>query len=141
MAHDEGLRAIPPQQELELVQYITELHKVGLSPTREMIRNFASEVAGRELHISWVDRFLHRHPDHLMLRFGPKIDRVRHHADSLDKYDLYFDLLHQKMEQYNIQSRLTFNMDEKGFMLGKEMPSKRVFSKPIWVKDGVRGTT
>ena len=138
--YDEEQRAIPLQQELELVQYIIELHKTGLSPTRQMVRNFGSEVAGRELHISWVDRFLHRHHDHLMLRFGPKIDRVRHHADSLDKYDSYFDLLHQKMEQYRISRRLTFNMDEKGFMLGKEILSKRVFSKLIWEKDGVRGT-
>lgn len=133
-------QALHPQQELELVQYITELHKVGLSPTREMVRNFGSEVAGRELHISWVDRFLHRHHDHLISRFAPKIDRVRHQADSLDKYDSYFDLLHQKMEQHRIQRRLTFNMDEKGFMIGVDAPSKRLFSKMVWVKDGVRGT-
>jgi len=45
------------------------------------------------------------------------------------------------MEQYRIQRRLTFNMDEKGFMIGVEAPSKRVFSKLVWEKDGVRGTT
>jgi hypothetical protein len=42
------------------------------------------------------------------------------------------------MEEYKIQRRLTFNMDEKGFMIGVEAKSKRVFSKEVWVKDGAR---
>jgi AraC-like DNA-binding protein len=32
-------QALPPHQELELIQYIVELHKMDLSPTREMTRN------------------------------------------------------------------------------------------------------
>lgn len=42
------------------------------------------------------------------------------------------------MEKYNIQKRLTFNMDEKGFMIGVEAKLKRVFSKAVWVKDRAR---
>jgi transposase-like protein len=38
-------KAISLLQELELVRYITKLTKQGLPPTREMIRNFLSEVA------------------------------------------------------------------------------------------------
>src|SRR3954465_12671011 len=38
-----------PQQELELVRYIEGLTKRGLPPTREMIRNFSSEVAHQQL--------------------------------------------------------------------------------------------
>ncbi|KAF1939995.1 hypothetical protein EJ02DRAFT_495812, partial [Clathrospora elynae] len=34
-----------PQQELELVQYIKGLTRRALLPTREMIQNFASQVA------------------------------------------------------------------------------------------------
>jgi hypothetical protein len=64
------------------------------------------------------------------------MDRVRHQADSEAKYNSYFDLLYEKMKQYRIQKRLTFNMDEKGFMIGVEAKSKRVFSKAVWVKDG-----
>ena len=48
---DGDQQALPPQQELELVQYIIELHKVGLSPTREMTRNFRLELARKELSI------------------------------------------------------------------------------------------
>lgn len=38
-------QALNLQQELELIKYITKLTKQGLPPTREIIRNFLSEVA------------------------------------------------------------------------------------------------
>jgi hypothetical protein len=40
---------LPPQQELELVRYITGLKKGGLAPTREMTRRFASEILKEEV--------------------------------------------------------------------------------------------
>jgi hypothetical protein len=48
---DGDQQALPPQQELRLIQYIVDLHKNGLSPTREMVHNFGSQVAKRELSI------------------------------------------------------------------------------------------
>jgi hypothetical protein len=33
------------------------------------------------------------------------------------KYKLYFDHLHSKILQYEIQPHNTYNMDEKGFMI------------------------
>ncbi|KAF7568794.1 hypothetical protein PtrM4_134070 [Pyrenophora tritici-repentis] len=131
-------QALLPQQELELVQYIEELHIRGLPPTREMIQNFGSEICGNPVSMSWVERFLHRNQDRLISRWAPTLDRVRHQADSIDKYDSYFDILHQKMEEHKIERRLTFNMDEKGFLIGVQNKSKRVFSKPVWVQDGAR---
>ncbi|KAF1965473.1 hypothetical protein BU23DRAFT_561023, partial [Bimuria novae-zelandiae CBS 107.79] len=38
-------QALNPQQELELIRYITKLNKQGLPPTREIIRNFLLKVA------------------------------------------------------------------------------------------------
>ena len=130
--------ALPPPQERELIEYITKLHFEGLAPTREMVRNFGTEMAGRELSKRWVDRFIDRHHDELFTRWGPSIDRVRHQADSLDKYDSYFDLLYEKIAEYEIEQRLSWNMDEKGFMIGVLGRTKRVFSKQSWVKKGVR---
>ena len=49
-----------PQQEQELVNYIEGLPKRGLPPTREMVRNFGSSVAGRECSKRWVSLFLER---------------------------------------------------------------------------------
>jgi hypothetical protein len=53
-------QALSPQQEIELVQYIERLTKRGLPPIREMIRNFSSEVAKRQLGERWCDRFVKR---------------------------------------------------------------------------------
>ena len=125
-------RALSPHQEAELLEYIKKLTLNGLPPTRPMIRNFASPVAGRELSMRWVDRFYDRYNVHLILKTTTGIDRVRHEADSPAKYNEYFDLLYQKIQQYNVQPRNTYNMDEKGCMIGVIGRSKRVFSKAVY---------
>jgi hypothetical protein len=47
----ENQQALHPQQELELLRYIERLTERGLPPTRAMIRNFASQIAKRELRV------------------------------------------------------------------------------------------
>jgi hypothetical protein len=123
---------LSPQQEQELVRYIERCTEQGLPPTREMIRNFGSAVAKWEVSDAWVSRFLHRHHDELTTKWSAGIDRVRHQADSHTKYELYFELLHGKMREYDVEPRNTYNMDEKGFFVGITTRSKRVFSKAIW---------
>ena len=56
----------------------------------------------------------------------------RHLADSKHKYELYFNLLHSKMEEHGIDERNTYNMDEKGFFVGIANRRKRIFSKAVW---------
>ena len=68
------------------------------------------------------------------------MDRNRHQADSGFKYKLYCDLLHQKMEEYNVEPRNTYNMDEKGFLIGVTGRSKRVFTRRQWEKKEVRAS-
>ena len=69
------------------------------------------------------------------------MDRQRHDADSYDKYQLYFNLLQQKISEYSIESRHTYNMDEKGFMIGKTGRTKHIFSKRMWMKGEVKEST
>jgi hypothetical protein len=133
-----GQQALTPTQELELVQYIKRLTEQGLPPTREMIQNFSSSLSPRRLSEAWVTRFLHRHQLDLTTRWQTGLDRQRHQADSIPKYTSYFDLLHGKIVEHRVQRRFTYNMDEKGFMLGVEGRSKRIFSKSVWEKGGGR---
>ena len=65
------------------------------------------------------------------------MDQKRHKANSATKYRLYFELLHNKMKEYNIQPSHIFNMDEKGFLLGILGRSKRIFSKRQYERGGV----
>jgi hypothetical protein len=81
---------LSPQQELELVRYITKLTNQGLPPTRETIRNFSSGVAQQQLSESWVTRFINRHAIHLISKWTSAMDRTRHLADSESEYRLYF---------------------------------------------------
>jgi hypothetical protein len=68
------------------------------------------------------------------------MDSLRHNADSNVKYMLYFDLLHAKMKQYNIQPCYCYNIDEKGFMIGVTGCSKQVFTQWQWEKKEVRAS-
>ena len=70
-----------------------------------------------------------RNKDYLTLRWTVGIDAVRHRANLEAKYKLYFDLLVDKVSQYNVLPSNTYNMDEKGFMIGVIGRSKRIFSK------------
>jgi hypothetical protein len=60
------------------------------------------------------------------------MDCNRHQTDSEAKYTLYFDLLYQKMQQYDVEPENTYDMDEKGFLIGTTSCSKRVFSEALW---------
>jgi hypothetical protein len=129
-----------PQQESEPVAYIEELTKCALPPTRAMIRNFASEVAKERVSESWVTQFLNHNKDDLVSKWTMSMDRNRHQADSGFKYKLYFDLLHHKMEEYDVEPRNTYNMDKKGFLIGVASRSKRVFTRRQWKKKEVRAS-
>jgi hypothetical protein len=57
---------LSPEEELELVDYIKILTKRSIAPTREMIQNFASGIAGEPVGEGWVTRFIYRNHDHLV---------------------------------------------------------------------------
>ena len=97
-----------------------------------MIRNFASEIASKSASDAWVTRFLSRNYKHLTSKHNLSIDATRYRADSKEKYEAYFKLLHSKLTQYNLEPRHIYNMDEKGFMIGVLSRSKRVFSRQMW---------
>jgi hypothetical protein len=59
---------------------------------------------------------------------------TRHLADSESKYCLYFELLHQKITEYQLEARDIYDMDEKGFSIGILGRSKRIFSRRMWEK-------
>jgi hypothetical protein len=131
-------RALHPHQEKELLRYIERLVSQGLPPTRSMIQRFASDIVKKELGVHWVDRFITRHEVNLISRWVTGIDRARHRADSLLKYTLYFSLLHEKISKYDVEAGNIYNMDEKGFLLGILIRSKRVFSRRLYEEGKIK---
>jgi hypothetical protein len=128
---------LTPQQEEELVQYIEELSARHIPPTREMIANFASAVAREPVSESWVTRFINKYSIHLISQYSTGMDSNRHNADSYTKYELYFNLLQRKIAEYKVDAEHTYNMDEKGFMIGVTSRTKHVFSRRMWEKKEV----
>jgi ABC-type transport system substrate-binding protein len=80
----------------------------------EIFSGIAQEHVGK----GWVTRFINKHHDKLVSRWTSGMDFTRHEADSETRYKLYFDLVHSTIEEYEILPRNTYNMDEKGFMIG-----------------------
>jgi transposase-like protein len=131
-------RSLHPQHEIELRNYCKTLTERCLPASRLMIQRFASSLAGKEVSESWVSRFLHRQSDHLISRWNNGLTKQRVKADSAAKYNLYFKLLHQKIEEYNVLPTHIFNMDKKGFQLRRVSRTKRIFSKALYNQKGVR---
>jgi hypothetical protein len=59
-------------------------------------------------------------------------------ADSYNKYKLYFNLLHEKMQEYEVEAGNVYSMNEKDFMLGTIERSKKVFSRQSWEAKSAR---
>jgi hypothetical protein len=135
-----GLRrlSLHLEHEAELVRYIKTLTERRLPPTRTIVQQFASELAGKPVSESWVSQFLRRHPNHLISRSGKAMAKERTKADSGAKYSLYFKLLHEKIEEYNVQPIYIFNIDEKGFQLSRVSRTNRIFDKKLYEQKGVR---
>jgi hypothetical protein len=136
--YHEDVMKISPLQEVELVKHIQDLTRRRLQPTRSMISNYAEAVAGVEVLPSWITRFLNRHNTSITNRWTTAMDSVRHAANLYEKYNCYFNLLNEALEEYNILPQNIYNMDEKGFMLGKAGRSKRVFDRDMWITKEVR---
>jgi hypothetical protein len=95
------------------VEYIRGIAARGLPPTRAMIRNFASNISKEHVGEGWVSRFIDRNHNHLISKWSAGMDVVRYQAGSRRKYDLYFDLLHHKIVQYEVEPRNIYSIDER----------------------------
>jgi hypothetical protein len=106
-----------------------------------MIKYFASELAEKEPSDSWVTDFLYHNLNHLIPQWATTMDSNCHKANSWRKYKQYFDLIQRKMTQYSFVAEKTYNVDEKGFAIGKISKSKDIFSKPLYKQKHTRQAT
>lgn len=102
---------------------------MSLPPTPSMLRNFTYEIAGILPGKDWSHRFCKRWSAALDAKYLKALDVARFKADTPESYRYYFALLKRKVEEYNVLPCDTYNMDEKGFMLGWPTKAKRIFAK------------
>jgi hypothetical protein len=94
-----------------------------------MIINIVAPLSAWPPSDRWVTRFLHRNRDTLISAWTTPMEKSGHEADSGERYRLYFDLLHGKIDEHKVEAENTYNMDEKGFMIGVIGRSVRIFDK------------
>lgn len=126
-ARDQQL--LTPAQETRLVKHITTLCDRGIPPTPAILRNLAYEICGTEPGKAWSSRFVHRHQDRLASGYIDRLDRQRFKADTKYSYELWFKLLQEKVNKRDYRAENTYNMDEKGFMIGWSGKQQRIFTK------------
>ncbi|KAF9038785.1 hypothetical protein BDZ89DRAFT_910838, partial [Hymenopellis radicata] len=61
-AHAHQLQ-LPDGQEDILVEWAKEMGRRGVPITRQVLSDYASEIAGHPLGRKWIDGFRSRHPD------------------------------------------------------------------------------
>lgn len=62
-------------------------------------------------------------------RYLKAMDLARYKVDTMHAYKAYFDLVKAKIKEYSIRTEDTYNIDEKGFLIGFLTKSKRIFIK------------
>jgi hypothetical protein len=131
-AKAEDQMVLHPRDEVEVVQYVESLTERHLMPTRKILVRIIKSLCKWEPSDRWVMRFLHRYPDDLLKAWSAPMEKQRHDAASYDSFRSYFDLLHSTIEQHSIQPENTYNMDEKGFMIGVMSKGVRIFNKQLF---------
>jgi hypothetical protein len=124
-------RFLNNEQERSLVDYINELSGRSAAPTPAMVTAFASQLAGKAPGHCWVSRFVIRHKSELESAYLYNRDLDGHRADSVRSYEVYFNTVNQKIQQYQISEDNIYNMDEKGFLLGRLNKVRRIFSRDL----------
>jgi hypothetical protein len=137
--YHESTRLLNPTQERVLIGHINHLTEADLPPTPAMVRNFARDIGSKEPGRSWVARFVERHSKELLREYLRPLDSARHKADSEWQYQLYFDHLAKKIDEYEVLPSNIYNMDEKGFLIGFLTKSKRIYSKTYFESRNLLG--
>jgi len=125
-------RLLNNAQEKELLKYIRRLCERCLPPTPRIVANIAQEICGEEPSKNWSTRFVARHKDQLDARYLNTLDLARHRADSKASYEHYFGVLSARIKKYDNLPENMYNMDEKGFLIGRLQKTQRVFTKDLY---------
>lgn len=130
--HHDSARLLNNAQERELLKYIRSLCERCLPPTPRIVANIAQEICGKAPSKNWATRFVARHEDQLDARYLNTLDLARHKADSRASYEHYFDTLSARIKEYDILPKNMYNMDEKGFLIGRLQKTQRVFTRDLY---------
>jgi hypothetical protein len=85
-----AVKALTNEQENVLVRYINDLSARGLSPTSQIVKNLAEELANKSLSHAWVGRFIKRKKGLLTSIYLAPINHQRKVSDNSHHYEHFF---------------------------------------------------
>ena len=124
VAAHEGQQLITAAEERAIVRWIYRLELAGFPPRIEHVREAVlilrddPEDLDKVIGKNWITRFLNRHPE-LVAKFTSAFDKKRIKASDPKIIVDHFRRLNGLIRKFNIPEDMWFNMDEKGFMMGK----------------------
>ena len=123
IAH-EGQMLFSLAEEKSIVKWIVALDDQGFPPRVSMICNLDLILLAKKKHRHtetigkhFITRFLDRHPI-LTTKFSNQVHRQRALASKPSIISKHFDKLHKIMSARGITPERTYNMDEKGILMG-----------------------
>ena len=134
----ENQQLLNDQQEKILIKYINLLTARGLLPFRQILRNFIIKICSKKPRKTWISKFLKKHNLNLILKYTINLNKKRSRANSTYKYSLYFELIRQKIEEYQIKPRHTYNIDKKDFLIRILIKIKKIFSRLRYKEDRIK---
>ena len=93
------------------------------------MRQFALNICGKWPGKNWVSGFVKRHQVQITSQYLVGFDITRKKADNWWLVNHYFELVKRKQEEYEIEPGNTYNMDEKGFLIGVLQKTRRIFTR------------
>ena len=136
-------------EELELVQWITQLTKCGYPPRHATFRAMAEALRQRRvaqinengielvsyqpLGGDWYKGFRNRHPE-IETVISSAIEMNRMKDTSLEVLKHWFDSFQSTIEFYKIEPENVYNMDESGFSIGQIEASRVLINKELRIK-------
>jgi helix-turn-helix, Psq domain/Tc5 transposase DNA-binding domain len=127
------MQRLTPEEEHSLANWARDLHAWGWPARVIHLRRMAVELLQakgdtKRLGTNWQQKFLSRFPD-LKSKFIPPINKERTVATDYEIFEDWFELYYQIKEEYRIQDENTYNMDEKGCIMGVIGKTRCIISK------------
>jgi hypothetical protein len=108
-------RFLSIRQEKTIVKHIIKLYERGSLPAPCTIASIAGQVARKQPGKNWTSRFVRRWSAELDSRYLNTLGVSRHKTKSVSAFKQYFGASSWKIEEYGIQPKNMYNMDEKAF--------------------------
>ena len=137
---------LSPNEEAELVRWITHSTATGYPPRHSTLRSMAAELQRRRVKLlndesieyvsypkigaEWVKRFLARHSE-LKSTTGRSIDAARVKDASPEILRRWLEEYNRVVQEYDIERENTYNMDETGFSIGKIEATRIIINSKI----------